>query len=205
MTETVNLEEIKCKLIEKLTPSGWATKLRGFIQSSDFDKILEALYQQREAGKRFTPPVKSLFTALEKCPLDTVKVVIIGQDPYHGAGQAHGLCFSVEKDTKIPPTLRNIYKELNSDVDISIPTTGNLQSWADQGVLMLNATLTVRANEAGSHQKKGWETFTDAVIQQISKEKNKLIQDMLVAKNGGAKTQKPVRKKAVEFHCETLD
>lgn len=121
------------------------------------------------------PEKKDIFAAFNHCSFDTLKVVIIGQDPYHGPGQANGLCFSVPEDSKHPPSLINIFKELQSDIDKPIPISGDLSFWADQGVLLLNATLTVRAHEAGSHQKKGWEQFTDAVIQQISKEKEGVV------------------------------
>jgi len=132
--------------------------------SKDYWKSLTDTVRKLYKTKVVYPDPRKVFNAFDSTPFNKVKVVIIGQDPYHGAGQAHGLCFSVEKDTKIPPTLRNIYKELNSDVDISIPTTGNLQSWADQGVLMLNTVLTVEANQANSHKGLGWEKFTKAII-----------------------------------------
>jgi uracil-DNA glycosylase len=116
-----------------------------------------------------------IFAAFNHCPFDKVKVVIIGQDPYHGFGQANGLCFSVNDGINFPPSLINIFKEIQSDLGLPIPISGNLERWADQGVLLLNATLTVRETEAGSHQKKGWETFTDAVIQKISDEKENIV------------------------------
>lgn len=117
------------------------------------------------------PSSQNLFAAFNLCPYDKVKVVIIGQDPYHGPGQAHGLCFSVQKGVQIPPSLRNMFKEAmeDPDIDIKTPTHGNLEHWATQGVLLLNTVLTVRKSEANSHQKKGWETFTDAVVKQLSK------------------------------------
>lgn len=121
------------------------------------------------------PPPKKIFAAFDHCPFDHVKVVIIGQDPYHGHGQANGLCFSVADHIAMPPSLQNIYKEIHDDLGLPIPATGNLAHWADQGVLLLNATLTVRAGQAGSHQAKGWEQFTDAVIQKLSDEKTGLI------------------------------
>lgn len=121
------------------------------------------------------PPPKQIFAAFEHCPYDQVKVVIIGQDPYHGRGQANGLCFSVRDNVAIPPSLHNIYKEIHDDLGLPIPTTGNLEHWAKQGVLLLNATLTVRAGQAGSHQGKGWEQFTDAVIKLLSDQKTGLI------------------------------
>ncbi len=121
------------------------------------------------------PPGKLIFNAFNLCPFDKVKVVIIGQDPYHGPGQAHGLCFSVNDGIQPPPSLVNIFKEINSDLGKPIPQSGNLTRWAEQGVLLLNATLTVRAHQAGSHQRRGWEEFTDAVIRKLAEEKNNLV------------------------------
>ncbi|MCB8999461.1 MAG: uracil-DNA glycosylase [Bacteroidales bacterium] len=121
------------------------------------------------------PPGNLIFNAFDKTPFDEVKVVILGQDPYHGPGQAHGLCFSVPDGVKPPPSLVNIFKEINAELGIPVPEHGNLESWARQGVLLLNATLTVRANTAGSHQGKGWETFTDAVIKTISDKKQGVV------------------------------
>ena len=121
------------------------------------------------------PPPQHIFNAFTLCPFNAVKVVIIGQDPYHGVGQAHGLCFSVHDGVRVPPSLQNIYKELTSDLGIPIPTTGNLEHWAKQGVFLLNATLTVLAGKPGSHQGLGWEKFTDAVIQKLSDEKEHLV------------------------------
>jgi len=121
------------------------------------------------------PPGKQIFNAFEHCHFEDVKVVILGQDPYHGPGQAHGLCFSVNDGIPQPPSLINIFKEIESDLNIPIPKSGNLERWADQGVFLLNATLTVRAHQAGSHQNKGWETFTDAVIKTISDNKEHVV------------------------------
>ncbi len=121
------------------------------------------------------PPAKLIFNAFDQCPFDKLKIIILGQDPYHGPGQAHGLCFSVNDRVAFPPSLRNIFKELKNDVGKEIPQSGNLIDWAKQGVLLLNATLTVRANQAGSHQKKGWETFTNAVIHKIDEEKEHVV------------------------------
>jgi uracil-DNA glycosylase len=127
--------------------------------------------------KQYTcyPPGKAIFNAFEYCLFEDVKVVIIGQDPYHGIGQAHGLCFSVNDGTVHPPSLINIFKEIEQDLNIPYPKSGNLERWAKQGVLLLNATLTVRAHQAGSHQKKGWEQFTNAVIEQISSHKKNIV------------------------------
>lgn len=121
------------------------------------------------------PPGKFIFNAFKHTPFDKVKVVIIGQDPYHGKGQAHGLCFSVPSGIAQPPSLVNIFKELHQDLELPIPRHGNLEKWADRGVLLLNATLTVRANQAGSHQNKGWETFTDSVIRKISESRTGIV------------------------------
>ena len=121
------------------------------------------------------PPGKLIFNAFDHCPADRTKVVILGQDPYHGPGQAHGLCFSVPEGIEQPPSLQNIFKEIHNDLGTPIPTSGNLERWAEQGVLLLNATLTVRAHQAGSHQNKGWETFTDAVIRAIAERKDNLV------------------------------
>ena len=118
--------------------------------------------------KTVFPPASKIFAAFDSCPVDNVKVVIIGQDPYHGEGQANGLCFSVNPGIQLPPSLINIYKEIKSDIGSLAQTDGNLENWAKQGVLLLNATLTVEAHCAGSHQRKGWETFTDAVIDKIA-------------------------------------
>ena len=127
------------------------------------------------AKKQIFPPAKLIFNAFDSCPFEQVRVVILGQDPYHGIGQAHGLCFSVNDGVKIPPSLQNIYKEISSDLGIETSPTGNLERWAKQGVFLLNATLTVQANMAGSHQGKGWERFTDEVIRKLSKERENIV------------------------------
>lgn len=121
------------------------------------------------------PPFNQIFNAFERCAFEAVKVVIIGQDPYHGEGQANGLCFSVNEGMPHPPSLKNIFKELETDMKLPYPSSGDLSSWASQGVLLLNATLSVRANQAGSHQKQGWEKFTNAVIKTLSKEHSNLV------------------------------
>ncbi len=139
-------------------------------------KALKAfLLQEKTAKKIIYPPSSQIFAAFDHTHFNDVKVVILGQDPYHGPGQAHGLCFSVNKGVDIPPSLKNIYKEQVTDVGIQIPSHGHLVQWADQGVLLLNATLTVRTNEAGSHQKKGWEFFTDEVIRQLNEKRENLV------------------------------
>ena len=153
---------------------GWKTQL-----SNEFDKpyFLKLVHFVKEEYKSQTiyPPAKLIFNAFNSTPFNKVKVVIVGQDPYHQPHQAHGLCFSVNDGIKIPPSLVNIYKEINLDLGIPIPTSGNLERWAIQGVLLLNATLTVRAGLAGSHQGKGWEQFTDSVIDALSKNNNNLV------------------------------
>lgn len=139
-----------------------------------FAQLKQFLLQERSKYVIY-PPGKLIFSAFNHTHFDNVKVVILGQDPYHGPGQANGLCFSVSDGISMPPSLVNIFKEIQSDLGYPIPLSGNLERWADQGVLLLNAMLTVRANEPGSHQGKGWETFTDSVIQCISREKEGVV------------------------------
>ncbi len=143
--------------------------------SKDYWKSLTNTIRALYKEKTVYPKPKKVFNAFDSTPLDKVKVVIIGQDPYHGPGQAHGLSFSVESDTKIPPSLMNIYKELNLDLNISIPRTGNLQPWADEGVLLLNTILTVEANQANSHKGLGWEKFTKAIIKVVDQELKNVV------------------------------
>ncbi|RLD20300.1 MAG: uracil-DNA glycosylase [Bacteroidetes bacterium] len=138
-------------------------------------KQLTEFVRGEYAQYKIYPPAKQIFSAFEKCSFSETKVVIIGQDPYHGAGQAHGLCFSVAEGVKSPPSLVNIFKELHADLDIPIPANGSLERWASQGVLLINATLTVKAASPGSHQNKGWEEFTDAVIRVLDKEKEQMV------------------------------
>jgi uracil-DNA glycosylase len=153
MTQEINLEEIKEKLIEKLKPSGWAVKLKGFVQSSDFDKILQTLYNLREDGKRFTPPLKQVFRAFEECPVNKLKVIIIGQDPYPYLNVADGLAFSCSNTGKIQPSLRSIFDAINKTVhdDWPIEQNPDLTRWANQGVLLLNSALTCQVDKIGSH------------------------------------------------------
>ena len=143
----------------------------------EYMKRLKTFLQEEQAkGHILYPPSMLIFNAFEHTPFDKVKVVLLGQDPYHGPKQAHGLSFSVQKGVQYPPSLQNIFKELLVDIeDFKYPTSGDLTNWADQGVLLLNATLTVEANKAGSHQKKGWEQFTDKVIEELSNKKTGLI------------------------------
>jgi uracil-DNA glycosylase len=152
----------------------WCEVLRDEFESDYFKQLNNFVKSERE-NQDIYPPENLVYNAFNKTAFDNIKIVILGQDPYHGEGQAHGLSFSVPEGVKIPPSLRNIYKELNSDVGIDIPEHGNLERWAEQGVLLLNATLTVRANSAGSHQKKGWETFTDNTIKAISDNSNSVV------------------------------
>ena len=154
--------------------SSWKEKLRDSFQSESFIRLKKFLKSEK-ATQIIYPAGNKIFSAFNLCPFDIVKIVIIGQDPYHGPKQANGLCFSVSDGIKPPPSLQNIFKELKDDLDLEIPLSGNLEHWAEQGVLMINATLTVRAKQAGSHQKKGWEEFTDNVIRTLSKEKENLI------------------------------
>ena len=143
--------------------------------SAPYFAELKAFLLEEKRRYRVYPPGKWIFNAFNATPVDKVRVVILGQDPYHGEGQAHGLCFSVQDGVKQPPSLVNIFKELHDDLGCPIPSNGNLQCWADQGVLLLNATLTVRADQAASHQGKGWETFTDCAIRRLSEERDHLV------------------------------
>lgn len=152
----------------------WKAALEGDFQASYFQNLVEFV-KSEYSTKICYPPGKLIFEAFNACPLDQLKVVILGQDPYHGPGQAHGLCFSVPEGIPHPPSLINIFKEIENDLDVAYPQSGNLRHWADQGVFLLNATLTVQAHQAGSHQKQGWERFTDAVIQMISKQKEGVV------------------------------
>ncbi len=146
---------------------------------TEFDKPyfaqLAAFVKQEYATHSVYPPGKLIFNAFNQCPFNKVKVVLIGQDPYHESGQAQGLCFSVNEGVTFPPSLNNIFKEIESDIGTPVPKSGDLTRWAKQGVLLLNATLTVREHEAGSHQKHGWEEFTDAVIRMLSEKRENLV------------------------------
>ncbi len=152
----------------------WKEVLKDEFEKEYF-KTLSNTVREEYLSKTIFPTPKNVFSAFLQCPFDNVKVVILGQDPYHGAGQAHGLAFSVQDTVKVPPSLQNIYKELETDIGKAIPKTGNLEDWARQGVLLLNATLTVEKDKAGSHQGLGWEQFTDAVIKKISDEKENVV------------------------------
>ena len=154
--------------------SSWHEVLKDEFEQPYFKKLI-AFVKEEYATQQVFPPGNLIFNAFDKTPFDKVKVVLIGQDPYHGPGQAHGLAFSVQEGVTPPPSLRNIFKEIKDDVGKPVPKSGNLERWAVQGVLLLNATLTVRANTAGSHQKKGWEEFTDAAIKALSDKKDGLV------------------------------
>ena len=154
--------------------SSWKLKLANEFNAPYFEK-LATFVRNEYATHQIFPPAKLIFNAFNLCPFDEVKVVIIGQDPYHGLGQAHGLSFSVNEGIALPPSLKNIYQEIRSDLGIEPLKQGNLERWAKQGVLLLNATLTVQANLAGSHQKKGWETFTDSAIKAVAQEKEHVV------------------------------
>ena len=160
--------------IDPIIEQGWREILWEEFQSSYFSELKEFLIEDK---KKFTiyPPGNLIFNAFQHTPFANVKVVVLGQDPYHGTGQAHGLCFSVPPGIRQPPSLVNIFKELQTDLNIPLPSHGNLEGWADQGVLLVNATLTVRAGQAGSHQNRGWETFTNRVIEKVSALKSGVV------------------------------
>lgn len=152
----------------------WKMRLQDEFDKPYFRTLTDFVRQEYRNGVVY-PPARLIFNAFDLCPFDDVKVVIIGQDPYHGPGQAHGLCFSVNDGVQFPPSLQNIFKEIHDDLGKPIPATGDLTRWARQGVLLLNATLTVRQHQAGSHQGKGWEAFTDAVISKLNAERENLV------------------------------
>ncbi|RZK40129.1 MAG: uracil-DNA glycosylase [Pedobacter sp.] len=158
-----------------LTPS-WLDLVGEEFEKPYMKDLKAFLVEEKQSGTTVFPKGSDIFNALNHTPVAQVKVVILGQDPYHGVGQAHGLSFSVQKGVAVPPSLKNMYKELSNEFpDFKIPSHGNLTEWADQGVLLLNATLTVRAHTPGSHQKRGWETFTDRIISELSKKRNGLV------------------------------
>ena len=152
----------------------WANALKGEFSKDYYKKLFQTVGAEYKT-RTIYPPADDIFNAFHFTPLEQVKVVILGQDPYHEPGQAHGLCFSVQDGIPFPPSLINIFKEIKDDLGHPVPTTGNLIRWADQGVLLLNATLTVRAHQAGSHQNRGWETFTDAVIHRLAAERSHIV------------------------------
>jgi uracil-DNA glycosylase len=155
--------------------ASWKAALQDEFEQPYMRALREFLLREKAAGKTIFPPGSLIFNALDSTPLDRVKVVILGQDPYHGPGQAHGLCFSVQPGVPAPPSLQNIFKELQRDLNLPIPGHGCLQSWADQGVLLLNTSLTVEQGRAGSHAGAGWQTFTDRIIQVVSERRPHLV------------------------------
>ncbi len=158
----------------KIEPS-WSKVLKDEFNKPHFEQAVLHIKTEKLQGKVIYPPGSVIFNAFNTTPFDKIKVVILGQDPYHGAGQAHGLCFSVQNGMAPPPSLVNIFKELHSDIGFEIPNHGNLTKWAEQGIFLLNASLTVRAGEPMSHSKIGWAPFTDAVIQRISDKKKNVV------------------------------
>ncbi len=155
--------------------SSWKEVLKEEFQKPYFEMLTSFVREEYNGRTPIYPPAKLIFNAFDHCPFNDVKVVILGQDPYHGAGQANGLCFSVNEGVAFPPSLVNIFKEVSADTGSPIPQNGDLTRWSDQGVLLLNATLTVRAASAGSHQNKGWEQFTDTVIRILAERRNNIV------------------------------
>jgi len=155
--------------------SSWREVLKDEFEKEYFKNLTEFVRNEYSGNTPIYPPARLIFNAFDHCPFDKVKVVILGQDPYHGAGQANGLCFSVNKGIQFPPSLMNIFKEISSDTGAPIPQDGDLTRWSDQGVLLLNATLTVRAAQAGSHQRRGWEEFTDTAIRQLASLRENIV------------------------------
>jgi uracil-DNA glycosylase len=155
--------------------ASWKALLQDEFQQPYMQALRQFLRDEKAAGKTIYPPGPDIFNALNSTPFNQVRVVVLGQDPYHGPGQAHGLCFSVQKGVAVPPSLKNIYKELSQDLGLSLPSHGNLSHWAQQGVLLLNAVLTVEAGSAGAHQNKGWERFTDRVVGLLNERREHLV------------------------------
>lgn len=155
--------------------ASWKEVLHNEFEKEYFTRLTSFVKEEYAGPTPIYPPAKLIFNAFDHCPLNDVKVVILGQDPYHGAGQANGLCFSVNKGVAFPPSLMNIFKEIQSDMGTPIPQDGDLTRWSEQGVLLLNATLTVRASQAGSHQKRGWEEFTDAAIRELAERRENIV------------------------------
>lgn len=155
--------------------ASWKEVLQKEFEKDYFVKLTSFVREEYAGTTPIYPPARLIFNAFDHCPFNDVKVVILGQDPYHGVGQANGLCFSVNKGVAFPPSLMNIFKEIQSDLGTPIPQDGDLTRWSDQGVLLLNATLTVRASQAGSHQKRGWEEFTDAAIRELAERRENIV------------------------------
>ena len=157
-----------------LEPS-WKVRIGDYLQRPEMQALATCLRAEKRSGKRIYPPGPEIFAAFERTPFDAVRVVILGQDPYHGPGQAHGLCFSVGPGVRVPPSLDNIFKEIHRDLGLPRPNHGCLMPWADRGVLLLNSVLTVEEGRAGAHQGKGWEGFTDAAIDALNREREGLV------------------------------
>lgn len=168
-------EQQQAKLDKVQLDQSWKAALSDFLLSAKMDELKQFLLQEKQAEKTIYPPSSLIFNALNSTPLDQVKVVILGQDPYHGPNQAHGLSFSVQRGVAIPPSLRNIFHELHADLGVDIPKHGNLTQWAEQGVLLLNAVLTVEAGQPTSHQKRGWEDLTDHVIDVLNQQREHIV------------------------------
>ena len=161
--------------IDPKIESGWKQELQSAFREESLVHLKKFLLEERARGQRVFPPGSKMFAAFALTPWSEVRVVILGQDPYHGPGQANGLCFSVNPGVPLPPSLRNIYQELETDLGVAPPANGDLSGWARQGVLLLNATLSVRAHQAGSHQNKGWEPFTDEVVSRLNNHPRRLV------------------------------
>lgn len=155
--------------------ASWKEVLQEEFKKDYFARLTSFVKEEYAGATPIYPPARLIFNAFDHCPFNEVKVVILGQDPYHGAGQANGLCFSVNKGIAFPPSLMNIFKEIQNDIGTPIPQDGDLTRWSDQGVLLLNATLTVRASQAGSHQRHGWEEFTDAAIRELAERRENIV------------------------------
>lgn len=167
--------EVNEMIVRPALEKSWLNLLKDQFDSHYFSELKSFLVREKESGKVIFPPGGLIFNALNSTPFEKVKVVILGQDPYHGQGQANGLCFSVADGVPIPPSLKNIFKEMADDLQISPPGCGNLQKWTEQGVLLLNATLTVESGLPGSHQNRGWEIFTDTIIRQLSENRSGIV------------------------------
>lgn len=154
---------------------GWKARIGSYLERPEMRALADFLREEKRAGKVIYPPGPEIFAAFDHTPFEAVRVVILGQDPYHGPGQAHGLCFSVRPGVRVPPSLDNIFKEISRDLGLSRPDHGCLTPWADRGVLLLNSVLTVEQGQAGSHQNKGWEGFTDAAIEALNREREGIV------------------------------
>ena len=169
------IKTVMIPVIDPKIDESWKSNMADEFHKPYFDELKNFILEEKRKGNVIYPPGQQIFSAFNHTPFEKVKIVIVGQDPYHGKGQANGLCFSVSPGINPPPSLVNIFKELQSDLGVPIPNHGNLEKWADNGVLLLNASLTVRANEPNSHSGKGWENFTDAVISKLSEQRKGLV------------------------------